>query len=195
MRIYFYLTLSALLLSLASCGLLIRMSNEAPSIELKNGKAYVNGVLGKQFHKQFVAFIKNHPDIKDVVLENVPGSINDEWNAKTCILLHKQCMNTHLTSSSEIASGGVDLFVAGNRRTIEPGARIGVHSWRDGKRDGIEYPKEAEEHDLFIEMYNAIDVDTAFYWFTLKAAPANDIHWMTEDEIVKYNFRTEKECD
>ena len=97
--------------------------------------------MGKTFHKQFVKFIANNPDIKDVVLENVPGSINDEWNVKTCLLLHEKGMNTILLPTSEIASGGVDLFISGNKRMIANGAKIGVHSWQDGKKDGIEYPR------------------------------------------------------
>jgi hypothetical protein len=27
-----------------------------------------------------------------------------------------------------------------------------------------------------------------FYYFTIYAAPHNDVHWMTEDELVKYKF-------
>jgi hypothetical protein len=30
--------------------------------------------------------------------------------------------------------------------------------------------------------------DDAFYWFTIYAAPAEDIHVMTEDEVGKYGL-------
>ena len=183
------LSITLLALLFLSCEKAITiLLKEKPSIELKDDKAYVNGVLGKTFHKQFVKFIANNPDIKDVVLENVPGSINDEWNVKTCLLLHEKGMNTILLPTSEIASGGVDLFISGNKRMIANGAKIGVHSWQDGKKDGIEYPRDSEEHQLFIDFFNEIEVDTSFYWYTLIAAPAKGIHWMSKEEIEKYNL-------
>ena len=168
----------------------ILLSGEKPTIELKENKAYVNGVLGKRFHKKFKAFVENNPNIKTVVLEKVPGSANDEWNVKTCSLLHNNGMNTVLKPSSEIASGGVDLFISGNSRTIEKGAKIGVHSWSDGKKDGLEYLRKSEEHKIFIDFFDEIKMDTSFYWYTLRAAPANSIHWMTEEEIELYNLKT-----
>jgi beta-lactamase class D len=99
-------------------------------------------------------------------------------------------MNTELMSYSEIASGGVDLFISGNNRTLEEGAKIGVHSWKDGKKDGSEYPRNAEEHEIFLDFFEKIKIDTSFYWFTLRAASANDIHWMTKDEIKDYDLET-----
>ena len=165
------------------------LSGEKPRIEIKNNKAHINGVLGKAFYKKFVKFINENPTIKDLVLENIPGSVNDEWNAKSCILLHQKGMNTILEPTSVIASGGVDLFIAGNKRTIAQGAKIGVHSWRDLTKDGAEYPKSSEEHDLFLDFFEKIEMDTAFYWYTLRAAPGKDIHWMTEEEIGFYHLR------
>ncbi len=168
---------------------IILLSGEKPTIELKNNQAHVNGVLGKTFYKRFRKFIEENPIVKDVVLEDVPGSANDEWNVKSCLLLQKKGMNTIVKSNSEIASGGVDLFISGNKRTIEQGAMIGVHSWSDMRKDGSEYPRDSEEHDIFIDFFNEIEMDTAFYWYTLRAAPANSIHWMTEDEIEFYGLR------
>ncbi|MBL4862158.1 MAG: hypothetical protein JKY09_03960 [Crocinitomicaceae bacterium] len=115
--------------------------------------------------------------------------MNDEWNVKTCKLLHENGMNTALLGHSEIASGGVDLFISGNKRTIAQGAKIGVHSWRGLKREGSSYPRTDEEHHIFLDLFKAIEMDTAFYWFTLRAAPAGDIHWMTADEIEYYHLK------
>lgn len=174
----------------SSCGpIFLKVTKQYPTIETKNNMAIVNGVLGKTFHKKFEKYIDENPQVKNVQFGIVPGSMNDEWNVKTCRLLHENCMNTMLTDSSIIASGGVDLFLSGNNRTITDQSKIGVHSWRDAKKDGIEYPRDAEEHELFIALYNKIDIDTAFYWYTLKAAPGKDIHWMTPEEIEIYKIK------
>ncbi len=169
----------------------IILSGDKPSIELKNGKAYINGILGKTFYKKFEKFLDENPEVTTCVLENVPGSANDEWNVKSCMLIHDRGINTELRSYSEIASGGVDLFISGHLRLIEDGARIGVHSWRDGKKEGIEYPRDDEEHQIFLEFFEQIEMDTAFYWYTLKAATADDIHWMTDEEIDFYQLEKE----
>lgn len=168
--------------------ILIAITGETPTIELKNDKAHISGLLGKKFHKKFEKFVIEHPEVKELVLVNIPGSINDEWNVKTCLLLNKNGMNTHLLSTSEISSGGVDLFISGNKRTIEEGAKIGVHSWRDGNKDGSEYPRDSEEHIMFLDFFKEIKMDTTFYWYTLRAAPADSMHWMTNQEIKKYNM-------
>ena len=167
-----------------SCGLL-----SSPTIQtIDTHTAEISGVLGKKFHKKFEKFIAENPIVKDLVLVEIPGSMNDEWNVKTCMLLNQKGMNTHLDSNSMIASGGVDLFVSGKHRTIAKGARIGVHSWRDLKKDGSEYPRDSEEHKIFLDFFEKIEIDTAFYWFTLRAAPGKDIHWMTEQEIQQYGL-------
>jgi hypothetical protein len=190
MKKHVLIILAFSLLIITSCErTFILLSGEKPTIELKEDKAYINGVLGKRFYKKFEKFIAENPSVKTCVLEIVPGSANDEWNVKSCLLLYKSGMNTELKSYSEIASGGVDLFMSGNTRTIEEGARIGVHSWSDGKKEGIEYPRDSEQHKIFLDLFDKIDVDTAFYWYTLKAASANDIYWMTNEEIELYNLK------
>ncbi len=174
---------------LSSCErAIIFISREKPTIEMKENKGYVNGILGKTFYRKLLVFTKEHPNIKNLVLENIPGSVNDEWNVKSCSLIHHNGMNTELLPHSIIASGGVDLFISGNKRTIAKGAKIGVHSWSDGKKEGKDYPRDSDQHDVFIEMFDLIEMDTSFYWYTLIAAPANDIHWMSDEEIERYKL-------
>lgn len=178
------------IISLSSCGALLQLTKEKSTIKTINKTTIeLNGVLGKQMHKKLVKYIDNNPSLKKIILNQVPGSINDEWNVKTCLMVHENEIETYLTSSSIIASGGVDLFISGTKRTIETGAQIGVHSWSDGKKDGAEYPRESEENDLFIDFFNQIDMDTAFYWYTLEAAKAESIYWMTGAEINRFNMR------
>jgi hypothetical protein len=191
MKLPFVLLTFVTLLFISCEKTFIVLSGDKPNIELKNDKAYVNGILGKTFYKILVKFTDENPKVKDFVLENVPGSANDEWNVKSCLLIHKNGINTELLSTSEIASGGVDLFISGNSRVIADGAKIGVHSWREGKKEGIDFPRDSEKHDLFIDFFSTIEMDTAFYWYTLVAAPANDIHWMSASEIEKYQLEKE----
>lgn len=163
--------------------------NEKPTIEVRNDKVIVNGVLGKRFYKKFVRCLEENPNVNTIVLDQVPGSINDSWNMKSCLLLNEKGLNTELLSTSIIASGGVDLFISGVERKIANGAKIGVHSWRGLKKEALDYPRDDPEHDMFLSYFDKIEMDTSFYWFTLHAAPADSMHWMTKQEIKRYNLK------
>ena len=178
--------------SLSSCEtLMLALSDEkAATFEVSGDRAYVNGVLGNKAYKAFKKMMKKNPGVKTLVLQQVPGSMNDEANIPMCTELRKRNMNTELEANSVIASGGVDLFIAGVKRTAKPGAKIGVHSWRDGKKDGKEYPADHEGHKIFLDYFKIIKRSPDFYWFTLEAAPAEDIHWMTRKEIDQYKLVT-----
>ena len=36
-----------------------------------------------------------------------------------------------------------------------------------------------------------MDIPEDFYWFTLEAAPAEGMHWMTEAEMARYRVHTD----
>ena len=160
MRILSFLLL---FLVIVSCEpILMAISDDKPaSFEIKEDKAYVNGVLGKKAHQNFLEMVKKYPTIQTLVLQQVPGSVNNEWNVKTCLEVHKRGMNTVLESNSVIESGGVDLFIAGIERTSQEGAKIGVHSWRTLSKDGTEFPPDHEEHAVFYDYFKAINRDTS----------------------------------
>ena len=157
-----------------------------PTIEVKGNKAFVNGTLGATFYDLLVKTIDNNPEIETIVLLDIPGSVNDEWNLKACQLVYEKGLNTELLDNSIVESGGTDLLVSGNKIIVANGAKIGVHSWAGAKKSALEYPKDHMEHKLFLDFYESVDVDTDFYWFTLNAAPADGMHFMTREEINKY---------
>ncbi|AZQ62948.1 hypothetical protein EI427_12070 [Flammeovirga pectinis] len=185
-----YLFITILTIGLISCtsekALLKNSELSTASIEIKGEKAYVNGILGKTFYKRLQKALKENPQINTLILQQIPGSINDDWNVKSCLLIYKQGINTELLENSVVESGGADLFVSGKRLIIVEGAKIGVHSWAGSEKAAIEYPKDHDEHKIFLDLYTTVKIDTSFYWYTLKAAPAEDIHYMTSGEISKY---------
>ena len=62
-------------------------------------------------------------------MKQIRGSLDDKINMHTGRLIREHGFTTKVLSDSRIASGGVDLFCAGEKRIIEQGAEIGVHSW------------------------------------------------------------------
>ncbi len=69
---------------------------------------------------------------------------------------------------------------------------IGVHSWSDGANEATDFPRDSEVHLFFIDYYQDIGMTEQeaeeFYFFTINAASADDIHWMTDNEIARFQI-------
>lgn len=155
----------------------------------------MNGTIGGRTDNHFNKLIENYPNIKWIELGNCPGSKNDEVNLIVAKQIHDLGINTRVFSDSEIASGAVDLFLAGNKRIVQEGSQIGVHSWAGLKETATDFPVGHENHLPYINYYVSVGFTQQeaedFYYFTINAAPANSIHWMTEEEIEQYQLRTD----
>ena len=153
---------------------------------------YMNGVIGSDTLTVMQDLFNTYPQIKTLVMQNVPGSMDDEINLLASMEIRNRGINTHIPADGMVASGGSDMFLAGVKRSIAPGAKIGVHSWSDGSgKAALDYPREHQAHVIYLDYYNAIGITTDFYWYTLEAAPADSIHWMTAEEIALYGVLTE----
>lgn len=164
--------------------------------KVKNDTTVVmNGTIGGRTDNHFDKLVKKNNNIKWIELEDCPGSKNDEVNLKLSKKIHDLGINTKVFSYSEIASGAVDLFLAGNKREIEQGAKIGVHSWGGGGGESAtDYPIGHANHLPYIEYYKYVGFTQQeaedFYYFTINSASADAIHWMTQAEIEQYNMAT-----
>jgi hypothetical protein len=188
------LALPTLALGLAGCQQIavIAMNQITTThFEVRGELLLMSGEINSKTLDQFEAVIAQNPNITTLVELDVPGSLDDDTMIALAYRVRKLGLNTRLTATSKIYSGGVDLFLAGVQRTMEPGAEIGVHSWSDGTREAKGYPRDAPEHEQnrrYIEQMLGSD---AFYWFTIYAAPADDIHIMSELEIAEYGLLTD----
>lgn len=157
--------------------------------------AIMNGVIGSNTPKHWDNFIVANPDINKMIMKDCPGSEDDEANLQAARKVRQQGIAIHLSADAEIASGAVDLYLAGTTRTRESGSKIGVHSWADGgSNEATDFPIGHANHqpyiDYYIEMgFSQVDAE-AFYYFTINAAKAADIHWMTDEEIGQYKLLT-----
>lgn len=155
-------------------------------------RLYVAGTLNGKTFNEIKRQLDRHPTLRTVVLEDIDGSIDDEANLQTALLIHDAGLDTYVPADGIIESGAVDLFCAGHNRVAERGARIGVHSWAD--EDGLEggeVPSSSDEHAIYLEYFDQVGCPTDFYWFTLEAAPSSGMHYMTETELLEYQVVTE----
>ena len=153
----------------------------------------MDGVIDSDIIEYWDNYIAAFPNTNQMIMKDCPGSSDDAANLETARKIRAAGIDIHLPAEAEIASGAVDLFLAGVNRTREAGSKIGVHSWANGNGDvATDYPVGHEEHqiyiDYFLEMgFSQADAE-AFYYFTINAAPHDDIHWMTDEEIDKYQL-------
>ncbi len=167
--------------------------------------AILHGTIGSDTPNKVQNLINNFPKVTTLVFTTVPGSGDDEANLVAAKAINTRGYTTYLpavTAYAEtleyenfIASGGVDLFLAGKTRIIDEGAELGVHAWADGdNNEATDFSEDDEVHQSYINYYIQIGFSEAaaraFYFFTINAAPAADIHPMTEAEIATHNLRT-----
>ncbi|MBA6156259.1 alpha/beta hydrolase [Tenacibaculum sp. S7007] len=164
---------------------IFKVSDDQKSIEM-------NGTINSSSLVNYNKLYTKYPKIKTINIKNCDGSSDDEINLKLSKRVHDLNIDIHLLDNAEIASGGVDFFLAGIKRTRGSNTKIGVHSWAGDNTIATDFPVGHANHLPYINYYKSIgfsDVDAkAFYYFTINAAPANSIHWMTEEEIIKYKM-------
>lgn len=165
------------------------------TIEVVDGYATITGVLGTETYVQLQEVIEANPEIDTLVMLSVEGSENDAINLHTSRLLRQAGWTTWVPASGDISSGGVDMFLAGQKRVIEPGGFLGVHSWGSSDSDVVaaelpdDHPAHRAQLDYVTEMLGP-DIGPDFYFYTLEAAPAASIHRMTDQEIDTYGLAT-----
>ncbi|MFM9851210.1 MAG: hypothetical protein ACKVOJ_00175 [Sphingomonadaceae bacterium] len=144
-------------------------------------------------HNAFRAMLAAYPQIRTINMVECPGTLDDEVNLAIARAIRAKGINTHVPAGGSIRSGGVELFLAGVKRTADRGAEFGVHSWQD--YDGHEAKDVAADdpvHADYINYYKAMglapDIARAFYAFTNAAAPANGVYYMTSAELARFTI-------
>lgn len=95
-----------------------------------------------------------------------------------------------------IASAAVLVFMCGRQRIVEPDGRVGVHEHRHlsfGASD--DEPPDALSSMVaeLIGLHTAMlgEQGSAFYRFMLEAAPFEDMHWMSTEELQRFGLMTQ----
>ena len=153
--------------------------------------AHAYGTTDTESFAEVRETLNANPQIETIVLRDVPGTQDMFTNTRIARLIRARGIDTHLERSSRIASGGVDLFLAGEDRTMECGARIGVHSWKNV--DG-ETPKSLgyDPAQPYMQEFHAeIGVDPGFYPFARDASPHELIYVLQPEDIERFDLLSE----
>jgi len=155
-------------------------------------EAHLNGATDEATPSQFRQMITQYPGIKRISMIDCPGTENDDANLEVARMIHKAGISTHVPANGSVRSGGVELFLAGLKRTYEKGAQFGVHSWID--EDGMQardVPANDPINAAYIGYYQEVGLPPqtarAFYAFTNQTA-FDSIHYMSEQELARFQI-------
>lgn len=157
--------------------------------EVDGRYAYGYGFADGRSQNTVDKLVSDHPDVDTLVFVAMPGTRDLASNYHLARSIRRAGLNTELRSDSRIASGAVDLFLAGSTRTVACGAMIGVHAWGMGGYDA---------QDAWWDNYRStsrgfladMGIDPDFYDFTTQAAGTESIHWLSVDEINRWRVAT-----
>ncbi|MEP3890863.1 MAG: hypothetical protein ABJN69_10365 [Hellea sp.] len=160
---------------------------------VEDRRAYGNGYTDDRSVGVVRKLLREHPQVDTLVLKDMSGTKDGDRNIVLARDIRRRGLNTHLERNSRIASGAVDLFIAGKHRTLECGALIGVHSWSIGETVRISPGDMGGDsrqrlHEKFL---SDMGIDPAFYAFTRAAAEPEDIHYMSTEEINRFGLTSE----
>ena len=162
------------------------------TMEVKENTVFLSGVLGSDLVQQLSEMVRNNPNVTDMVLVDVPGSVDQQATMEGARLIRRLGLNTHIASTGYVLSGGVDLFLGGVKRSIGAGAGVGVHAWSDGTKVKAANLNEADPiHATYVNFYLEMGVPERFYWFSLDAAPADRVYFLSPEEVYDFDLATE----
>ncbi len=171
------------------------ISGGSSRISVSGNKATLTGELGSLTYIQIKELLTKYPQVDTLVIAAVNGSLNDEINVHTGYLVRKAGLNTEIPESGYAYSGGVDLLLSGVKRSVANNAEVGVHSWccvQD--KTAAELPKSHPAHQSLVDYSQTMlgkNKGKAFYFYTLEAAPFDDVHLMTSEEMATYGVTTQ----
>ena len=152
-------------------------------------RAYVSGSTDDRASGAIDRLLDAEPQVRTLVLTRMPGTRDVVANTRLARRVRARGLDTRLESDSVIASGAVDLFIAGVERTAACGARIGVHAW--GRLGTDAQDRRFDEMRGFQrDFLDDMGIDPDFYDFTRAAARNDDIYWMDANEAWRRGLLT-----
>ncbi|MEN7538345.1 alpha/beta hydrolase [Aurantiacibacter flavus] len=148
------------------------------------------GTTDSRSPAQLAAMLAAWPQIERLDFVEAPGTVDDLANLKMGRLLRARGISTSVSSGGSVRSGAVELFLAGARRTIAPGAEFAVHGWLDYDGRGAEdYPPGSPEHQRYLDYYTDMGMTreeaSRFYAMT-NSVPFEDALWLDGVEMARW---------
>lgn len=138
----------------------------------------------------FARMLATFPELEVIEFVDAPGTSHDLANLRLGRAIRAAGLATHVPAGGSARSGAVELFLAGTRRTVEPGALFAVHSWRDeAGREPDDFAPDAPENRLYLDYYAEMGMSPddahAFYAMT-NSVPHAGALWLEGAEMARW---------
>ena len=166
------------------------MSQFGPFRVIDGKRAALVGATDVTSPAAFRAMLAAHPGLEVIEFVDAPGTSNDIANLALGRAIRAAGLATHVPAGGSARSGAVELFLAGTRRSMDPGALFAVHSWRDALgREPDDFSPDAPENRLYLDYYAemgmAPDAARAFYAMT-NSVPHEQALWLRGSEMAQW---------
>ena len=137
--------------------------------------------------QDFDAMLRDFPAIATLEMVEAPGTSNDIANLAVGRKIREAGISTHVPHGGSVRSGAVELFLAGETRSIEDGATFAVHSWLDNHgREADDFAPDHPAHRLYLDYYVEMGMSEeqarAFYSMT-NSVPHASARWLKAHEM------------
>lgn len=138
----------------------------------------------------FKAMLAAYPGLKLIEFRDAPGTSHDIANLRLGRMIRAAGLETYVPAGGSARSGAVELFLAGTRRSMDPGALFAVHSWRDAMgREPSDFAPDAPENRLYLDYYAEMGMSPeearAFYAMT-NSVPHQSALWLRGREMARW---------
>lgn len=166
------------------------LAQYGPFRVLDNRRAALVGSTDATSPAAFAAMLAAHPGLEVIEFLDAPGTSHDLANLRLGRAIRAAGLATHVPRGGSARSGAVELFLAGTRRSMEPGALFAVHSWRDeAGREPDDFAPDAPANRLYLDYYAEMgmseDEAGAFYAMT-NSVPHAEARWLNGEEMARW---------
>ncbi len=163
------------------------IASYGPFRVIDGAKAALVDVTDARSPAEFAAMLRDYPGIATLEMVECPGTEDDRANLRLGRMIHARGIATFVPAGGSVRSGAVELFLAGSRRSADPGAEFAVHSWTDDYgREPDDFAAGAPENRAYLDYYREMGLSaaeaSAFYGMT-NSVPNADAKWLTAAEM------------
>lgn len=180
------LGLAAAVMVIISAVLIQKPNPDLLRFKVDGTRAYGYGFSDGRSQGVINQLTRDHPEVDTLVFIAMPGTQDMTSNYHLARSIRRAGLKTELRADSRIASGAVDLFLAGSTRTVACGAMIGVHAWGGGGGYDAQDAWWDHHRTMSRDFLSDMGIDPDFYDFRTDAAGTDDIHWLSVDEINRW---------
>ena len=168
----------------------LALASFGPFNVVSANRAELVGSIESDAPRQFAALMRAFPGVKQIDMVECPGTGDDEANLKLARMIRGAGIATHVPAGGSVRSGGVELFLAGAKRSADPQAEFAVHSWQDENgMQADDFAMSDPVHQEYLAFYREMGMDAAkaraFYDLT-NSAPFENALYLKPRDIAAY---------